>query len=171
MPAAFPDCNVAVTLQSCYLVYFREKTLCLLGMAQCCNGMYSGIVWNYLILLCSSTYLLVMHVTILRMLTFEFGTWYIWICTAPCSVQIQMYQVPNINVEILRIMICITRRYVQLQSSTRWFCTIPEHVTLHHLCQLSTYLFVLAIPKLSQVCTSMYSVLCTYLENPKNECT
>jgi hypothetical protein len=51
-----------------------------------------------LVLVCSSTYLLVMHVTILRIST-----------------------VPNQNVEILRIMTCITRRYVLLQTSTNGF--------------------------------------------------
>jgi hypothetical protein len=48
MPAAFPECYVAVTLQSCYLVYFRVQTLCIPGMAQCCNGTYSGFVQNHL---------------------------------------------------------------------------------------------------------------------------
>ncbi len=38
----------AVTSQSCYLVYFRIQTLCILGMAQCCNGMYYAIVQNHL---------------------------------------------------------------------------------------------------------------------------
>jgi hypothetical protein len=74
-----------------------------------------------LVLVCSGTYFLVMHVTILRISTFLFGTWYIWICTAQEAVQIQMYQVPNQNVEVLRIVTCITRRYVPLQTSTSGF--------------------------------------------------
>ncbi len=40
------------------------------------------------------------------------------------AVEIWMYQVPNQNVEILRIVNRITRRHVQLQSSTRWYGTI-----------------------------------------------
>jgi hypothetical protein len=44
MPEAFPDFDVAVTSQSCYLVFFRVQTMCILGMAQCCKGTYSGIV-------------------------------------------------------------------------------------------------------------------------------
>ncbi len=74
-----------------------------------------------LVLACSGTYLLVMHVTILRISTFLFGTWYIQICTAIRAVQIHMYQVPNRNVEVLRIVTCITRRYVPLQTSTSGF--------------------------------------------------
>ncbi len=48
MPEAFPDFNVAVTSQSCYSVFFRVQTMCILGMAQCCKDTYSGIVRNRL---------------------------------------------------------------------------------------------------------------------------
>ncbi len=87
------------------------------------------MLWYHTTLYCSvavytGTYLLVMHLTILAISTFWFGTEYIWICTAQFNVQIQLYWVPNQNVEIARIMRCITRRYVQLQSSTRWYGTI-----------------------------------------------
>jgi hypothetical protein len=58
----------------------------------------------HLVLLCSCTYLFVMHLTILRISTFQFGTWYIQICTVISAVQIctvisavqiWMCQVPN----------------------------------------------------------------------------
>jgi hypothetical protein len=47
-----------------------------------CIGLYYAIVSYHLVLLCSGTYLLVMQFTILRILTSQFGTWYIQICTA-----------------------------------------------------------------------------------------
>ncbi len=95
-------------------------------LAQCCNGMYSGILQNCLTLLCSCTHLLVMLFMLLGISTFWFGTWNIQICTAQIctaqmAVQIWMYLVPNWNGVILRIVNSITRRYVQLQSSTRQF--------------------------------------------------
>jgi hypothetical protein len=46
-------------------------------MAQCCFGAYYAIVPYHLVLLCSGTYLLVMHVTIQEKSTFQFGTRYI----------------------------------------------------------------------------------------------
>ncbi len=120
----------------------KYKQVCA-QLAQCCNGMYLSIVPYHLVLLCSITYLLVMHVTILRISTFWFGTWYIKICTAIRAVQIHMYLVPNQNVEILRIVTCITRRYVLLQSSTRWYGTIDRSVPIQHC----------AIPSMHRVCT------------------
>ncbi len=89
LPAAFPDCNVALTSQSCDSVFFGVHTLCILGVAQCCNGTYSGIIRNRLVLLCRGTYLLVMLFTIQEKSTFWFGTQYIWICTALLATRYQ----------------------------------------------------------------------------------
>jgi hypothetical protein len=86
-----------------------------------CIGVYYAIVSYHLVLLCSGTYLLVMHLTILRILTFRFGTRYIRICTAISAVQIWMYSVPDRNVEILRIVRCITRRYREVCTATEQY--------------------------------------------------
>jgi hypothetical protein len=97
-------------------------------------------------LLCSSKYLLVMHLTILAKSTFRFGTRYIWICTASCSEQIQMYRVPNRNVDFARIVRCITRRYKEVCTATdqyKLFHTIPEYIPLQHC----------VIPSMHIVCT------------------
>jgi hypothetical protein len=120
-------------------------------MAQCCIGAYYAIVPYHLVLLCSGTYLLVMHCTILAISTFLFGTQYNWICTLNCAVQIQMYWVSNWNVEIARIVRCITRRYVQVYTATEkykvvWYYSIV--CTNIALCQLRMYFLVLGIPKL-----------------------
>ncbi len=92
-----------------------------------------GSLGQMLVLVCSSTYLLVMHVTIQEISTFRFGTRYILICTSNKAVQIQMYLVPNQNVDFSWIDPCITRRYVQLSNSyspvqvvsyDTWVCAI-----------------------------------------------
>ncbi len=90
------------------------------------------------------------------------------------AVQIHMYQVPNRYVEILRIMTCITRRYVPLQTSTSGF--VLQIGTYH--CSTVPYQvrteFVLLVAGLLRHCTagipcteyvqSMYSVhTCMYL--------
>ncbi len=74
-----------------------------------------------LVLVCSGTYLLVMWFMIQEKLTFQFGTRYLLICTALLTVQIRMYRVPNLNVDFSWIVNRITRRYVQLQTSTSSF--------------------------------------------------
>ncbi len=89
-----------LTLQSCNSVYFRVQTLYIPGVAQCCIGANYAIVPYHRALYCSvvvhtSLYLLIMHLTILRISTFQFGTLYIQICTALIAVQIWIYQVPN----------------------------------------------------------------------------
>ncbi len=73
------------------------------------------------VLFCSSTYFLVMHLMILAKLTFLFGTWYIWICTASCAVQIQMYLVPDRNVDFARIVRCITKVYKEVCTATEQY--------------------------------------------------
>ncbi len=85
----------------------------------------------------------------------------IQICTAIRALQIWMYRVANQNVEIFRIVTCITRRYVLLQTSTSGFILYLH--TIAAQCQLSTYLFVLAISNFLQVCTSMFYVCTGYV--------
>ncbi len=112
--------------------------MCILGMTQCCNGMYSGIVRNRLycsVAVHTSLYLLVMHLTILAKSTSQFGTRYIWISTAQEAVKIQMYLVPNQNVDFARIVRCITRRYVQRYRAVQavsYDTVVPEYVPLWH---------------------------------------
>jgi hypothetical protein len=136
--------------------------MCILGMTQCCNGMYSGIVRNRLycpVAVHTSLYLLVMHLTILAKSTFRFGTRYIWICTAQQAVQIQMYRVPNRNVDFARIVRCITRRYVLLQSSTSGFVL---YLSMYHYGTVPTE-YILVCTCKSNTFTSMYQyVLGTY---------
>ncbi len=129
--------------------------LCLLWSTNTVHTWYGTVLQWYvlqvrycmkpLVLLCSCTYLLVMHVTILRISTFWFGTWYIQICTTSCTVQIWVYQVPNQNVESSGLWHALqggmySYRAVQGVLYDTRVCTIAA------LCQLSTYLFVLAIP-------------------------
>ncbi len=65
---------------NCDSVNFGVQALCILGVAHCWITPHA-IVQYSLVLLCTGTYLLVMHVTIQRISTFQFGTWYIQICT------------------------------------------------------------------------------------------
>ncbi len=60
-----------------------------------CIGSYYAIVSYHLVLLCSCTYPFVNRFTILRILTFWFGTRYIQICTEQIAVQIWMYREPK----------------------------------------------------------------------------
>ncbi len=76
------------------------------------------------------------------LMTFWFGTQCDWICTVDWAVQIQMYWVPNWNVEITRIVRCITRRYIPLQSSTRLYGTIDRYIPMQHCAiWVHTYLY------------------------------
>ncbi len=130
-------------------------------LAQCCNGPYSGIVWNHLVLLCSSTYLLVMHVTIQEKSTFWFGTWYIWICTALKTVQIQMYWVPNQNVDFSWIVTCITTRYVLLSNLYRPVQVVSYDAWVHTIAALChTKVCTEFVPWRRQSCKTATSLLC-----------
>ncbi len=66
-----------VTVLQLSLLPGTNSTLCILGMAQCCIGVYYAIAPYHLVLLCSGTYLLVMHLTIPAISIFPFGTQYI----------------------------------------------------------------------------------------------
>jgi hypothetical protein len=79
-----------------------------------------------------------------------------------------MYWVPNWNVEILRIVTCITRRYVPVQGRTRWYCTIACGVPMQQCAnwlRTCSYLELQNVYKYVTVCTwsvhSMYYVLAT----------
>ncbi len=96
-----------------------------------------------------------------------FFTWYILICTALKVVQIQMYWVPNWNVEFSWIVTCIARRYVPLQTSTSGFV---RYLSMYHCCTVPTE-YVLVCTCNFKTFTSVYQyVLGTYSEKPKNEC-
>jgi hypothetical protein len=122
-----------VALQSCNLVKLGVQTLCILCMAECFNGTYSSIVQNHLELYVPGTYLLVMLFTILR--DFLFLPLYLVHPDLHCANYSADLDVPSTKArtrKILRIVKSITRRYVQLQSSTRRFRTIDEYVPLQH---------------------------------------
>ncbi len=167
MPAAFRDCDVAVTSQSCYLVFFRVQTLCILGMAQCWNGMYSGIVRNHFVLVCSGTYLLVMHVMILRIL---FSIWYLVHLDLHSSDGCADLDVPSTKLKC-RNPQDRDMHYKEVCTATdqyKWFRTIPQYVPLRHCANwvcTSLYLQFQNFHKYVPVCT--WYVLVSTLKNRK----
>jgi hypothetical protein len=73
-------------------------------------------------------------------------------CTAQEAVQIQMYLVPNQNVDFARIVRCITRRYVLLQSSTSCFV---RYLSMYH-CGIVPTEYILVCTCNSNTFTSLY---------------
>jgi hypothetical protein len=119
-----------------------DVTVLLISLLQSTNSVhtwYGTVLQLYvlryrtkpLVLVCSCTYLLVMHVTIQEKLKFWFGTWYIWICTT--------FRVVLSGCTKYQIKMSISpESWHALQGGTyatdqyKWFHMIPGYVPLLH---------------------------------------
>jgi hypothetical protein len=129
--------QVQSLLQTWYIVEHTCKSFGILSSSECVLSwliailvrtiLYYAIVSYHLVLLCSGTYLLVMHLTILMISTFDLalGTsrsaQQLTLCRSGCTeYQIEMSKSSG----SLGALQGGTGRYVPLQSSTGWYGTI-----------------------------------------------